>query len=366
MAKDKTFDETWGEDGYNVAIPAYKYKRILETLDSGSLTINLISGLGGFPQHCVNRILGQEAVGKSSLMYRVAKDALRKGKSVLYIDTESAFDTERAVDAGIDLSAAGNNFEVAEYRTSLIKNSPRMTLEKIAIMTGKFLNDSSKCPTGGVVIFDSLDNAMTESRIQGDVEDRHIADTARVLSAWLPELVADLRMTHSTFFFIQQARAVIDPRARKKIHYGGGHSLMHNSQFTLELINIGQLEAGDEIVGKKIKAVISKNKWGLNWVSGEYGLRSDVGPDRVGEIIDWALEAKVITRKGAWYYYVNRQWNGREALRNYLLDNLLEASLIEVAILEAFKAKEIDIKVQSEEEINKEIEGDVLPDENLA
>ena len=295
--------------------PLEEYKRVYESIPSGSLGLDIVSGNGGWIQHTINRIGGPEGVGKSGLLYKTAANALRMGMKVWWVDTEYSFDLSKMM---VELDGFDSTDKMFVNTFDPNAEEP-LTIEVISQQASNFF-EYNKDKGGSLLVIDSMDNLVTNARLEGDVYDALMGIVPRVLNRWLPMLVSELVECNATAIFVSQARADLKSQYNEYT-YNGGYGLRHNAQFFYEVKSRGQLKVGEDIVGRIISGKISKNKAGNNWKTVEYGLRYDIGIDTPGEVIDWLIESGLGRKSGAWIYVDDLKFNGREEMRNWLLDN---------------------------------------------
>lgn len=299
-----TWAESWGARAANLV---EKLPEHVDTIPSGSLSLDLGLYHGGIPKGCLVRLWGRKGCGKSTLAQRMAAIALHDGMPVIWFDFERAQSRMMMQANGIDI----RDPNLSVFRYSPLEEEP-IFYEVMSQIIDTKLHEIAKNPDnkGCLIICDSLEAAPTRAMADGEIEDVHMAARARLNSAWLPRLVPLLDDTHSIFVVIQQVRTDFTPMVMDKEKPGGGKALDHWAGVEIRLKSVGKLKAPAE--GNTISFTIIKNRTARNQIVGSFWFRVDdwSGIDTKREILDLGVASKVILQLGAFYRFPSILDNG--------------------------------------------------------
>lgn len=347
-------DEKYGKVGLTRKLGTMKTKSIL--IDSGLFGLNVAHGIGGLKTGSIVQLMGPPGLGKSSIAYRLVANGLMNGMSALIIDTEAGMNEPILMDTledyGVDPDdpdlplryATATDFSEMKHdklgNVSSDDKRPVLTLERMIPMIQNWIESKDISPNGAVVVIDSLDFVIPESTVGSKVDDATVALMARRMKAWLRMYSGTIRGTGSMLVIVHQVSSKVDPKAHDQETFSGGNGIKHASHFALRLKDIGQEKVGDEIVGRRVKAMITKSKQGLAWRTFEYVIRYDVGPDNIGAVFDTALKLGVITGKG-WYEIpgVPDKIQGKEGVREYWMEHPENLRSVEKFVLDSLSSR---------------------------
>jgi recombination protein RecA len=276
----------------------------IDVIPSGSLTLDLGLGIGGYPKGRIIEIFGPESSGKTTLTLHAIAEAQRKGGIAAFIDAEHAFDRFYAEKLGVDtenllISQPDNGEQALEIADNLIRSG--------AI---------------DIIIIDSVAALVPKGELEGEMGDSKMGLQARLMSQALRKLTATISKTGCCCIFINQLRDKIG------IVYGnpetttGGNALKFYASLRLDIRRVGQIKEGDNVTGNRVKVKVVKNKLAPPFKTAEFDIMYGEGISKTGEIIDLGVELDIIKKSGSWYSYGDSKLGqGRDAVRQLLLDN---------------------------------------------
>ncbi len=293
-----------------------------EVIPSGSLTLDLALGIGGYPKGRVVEIYGPESSGKTTLTLHAMAEAQRKGGIAAFIDAEHAFDRFYAEKLGVDtenllISQPDNGEQALEIADNLIRSG--------AI---------------DIIVIDSVAALVPKSELEGEMGDSKVGLQARLMSQALRKLTASISKTGCCCVFINQLREKIGVMYGSPETTTGGNALKFYASVRLDIRRTGQLKDGDTLVGNRTRVKVVKNKLAPPFKMAEFDIVYGGGISKLGELIDIGSETDVLKKSGSWYSYgETKLGQGREAVKTLLQDNPDLAEEIESKIKEAITAK---------------------------
>ncbi len=293
------------------------------SISSGSISLDLALGIGGFPRGRVIEIYGPEASGKTTLAIHVIAEAQKKGGIAAIVDAEHAFDRFYAEKLGVDIenlliSQPDNGEQALEIVDHLIRSG--------AI---------------DVIVIDSVAALTPKAEIEGEMGDSKMGLQARLMSQALRKLTANISKTNTCCIFINQLREKIGVMFGNPETTTGGNALKFYSSVRVDIRRIGQLKEGEEIVGNRTRVKIVKNKLAPPFKKAEFDIMYGEGISQIGEIIDMGVDHDVIKKSGSWFSYGDTKLGqGREGVKQILADNPELSEELITKILEAVKAAE--------------------------
>ena len=311
----------------------------VDVISTGALTLDHALGVGGIPRGRITEIYGHEASGKTTLTLHIIAEAQKAGGYAAFIDAEHALDPTYASALGVDI----DNLYISQ------PNSGEEALEILEIVVSSTAFD--------IVVVDSVAALVSRAELAGDIGDAHIALQARLMSHALRKLTAIISNTNTAVIFINQLRQNIATTG-----YGagptetttGGKALKFYSSVRLDIRRTEWIKKGDETIGHKVKIKVVKNKLSAPFKVVNLEIIFGHGISTEGLLIDLAMEAKIITRSGAWFYYNGEQIaQGKEKVREILASDTKMRLELEIQIRENLNMGGID-KVK--EELNEYLE----------
>lgn len=294
----------------------------VQAIPTGSLALDVATGIGGLPRGRVVEIYGPESSGKTTLALSVVSRAQAGGGTAAFIDAEHALDTAYAKKIGVKVE-------------DLLVSQPD-TGEQ-ALEVAEYLVRSGALD---VIVIDSVAALVPKAEIEGDMGDSLPGLQARLMSQALRKLTASISKSHTTVIFINQIRMKIGVMFGSPETTTGGNALKFYSSMRLDIRRIENLKDNQEVIGGRVRVKVVKNKMAPPFRQAEFDIMFNQGVSREGEIIDLGVEKNIIEKSGSWYSYGgSRIGQGREQSKEYLKNNAEVAREIEDKILEAYSLK---------------------------
>lgn len=290
-------------------------------ISSGSLSLNMALGIGGFPKGRIVEIYGPESSGKTTLAIHAMAEVQKAGGIAAFIDAEHAFDRFYAEKLGVDtenllISQPDNGEQALEIADQLIRSS--------AI---------------DLVVIDSVAALTPKAEIEGEMGESKMGLQARLMSQALRKLTANINKTNTTCMFINQLREKIGVMFGNPETTTGGNALKFYASVRLDIRRIGQIKDGDEIQGNHTRVKVVKNKVAPPFRKAEFDIMYGEGISKTGEIIDLGVDYNIIKKSGSWFSYGEvKLGQGREAVKRLITDNVELAEELEAKIVEAINA----------------------------
>tara|TARA_B100002003_G_scaffold244263_1_gene270002 strand:- start:47 stop:1171 length:1125 start_codon:yes stop_codon:yes gene_type:complete len=299
----------------------------IDSISTGSLSLDLALGIGGLPKGRVIEIYGPEASGKTTLALQVVAEAQKAGGICGFVDAEHALDPVYAKKLGVDTE-------------ELLISQPD-TGEQALEITDTLIKSGSM----SVIVIDSVAALTPRAEIEGDMGDHHVGLQARLMSQALRKLTGSVSKTNTMVIFINQIRMKIGVMFGSPETTSGGNALKFYSSVRMDIRRIGAIKEKDSIIGNATRVKVVKNKVSPPFKVVEFDLMYGKGISKVGELIDLGAKADIVEKSGAWYAYKGEKiGQGRENAKLYLEQNPKAAAEIEMAIRE--KAGVISKKIE--------------------
>jgi len=295
----------------------------VQGIPTGSLSLDLALGGYGIPRGRVVEIFGPESSGKTTLALHVVAQAQRTGGIAAFIDAEHALDPTWAKKLGVELE-------------SLLVSQPGCGEEAMHI-TEMLIRSNAV----DVVVVDSVAALVPKKELEGEIGDQHVGLQARLMSQSLRKLTGAISKSKTTVIFINQIREKIGVMFGSPETTPGGRALKFYSSCRIDVRRIGALKEGEQVVGQRVRAKVVKNKVAPPFRSAEFDMMHSDGISYEGDVLDLAMQHKLVTRTGAWFRYGDEQLGqGREKVREMLKDNsaLLEELRRKVLVAEGLAA----------------------------
>ncbi len=290
-------------------------------IPSGSLTLDIALGVGGYPKGRVIEIYGPESSGKTTLALHAIAEAQKAGGIAAFIDAEHAFDSYYAQKLGIDIdnlliSQPDSGEQALEIADSLIRSG--------AI---------------DIVVIDSVAALTPKAEIEGDMGEAKVGLQARLMSQALRKLTASIAKTKTVCIFINQLRDKIGVSYGNPETTTGGNALKFYASVRIDIRKSTAIKDGDDVMGNLTKVKVVKNKVAPPFRRAEFDIMYGEGISRVGEILDLAVDNDIIKKSGSWYSFGDRKLGqGRDATKDLLSRDTALAADVEAKVLEAIKA----------------------------
>ena len=276
----------------------------IDTIPSGSLSLDIALGIGGLPKGRIVEIYGPESSGKTTLSLHVVAEAQKNGGTCAFIDAEHALDPIYAKKLGVNtdemlISQPDNGEQALEIADTLVNSN--------AI---------------DVLVVDSVAALVPRAEIEGDMGDSHMGLHARLMSQALRKLTGSISRSKTLVIFINQIRQKIGVMFGNPETTTGGNALKFYSSIRMDIRRIGPIKDKDEIVGNQTRVKVVKNKLAPPFKIVEFDIMYNEGISKTGEILDLASKVGIVEKSGAWYSYDGeRIGQGRENAKIYLKEN---------------------------------------------
>ncbi len=291
----------------------------IETVPTGSLSLDIALGLGGIPKGRIIEIYGPESSGKTTVTLHMIAEVQKRGGIAGFIDAEHALDPVYAKNIGVDI----DNLYISQ------PDNGEQALEITETMVRSGAVD--------IVVVDSVAAIVPKAEIDGEMGDSHVGLQARLMSQALRKLTAVISKSNCTVIFINQLREKIGVMFGNPETTTGGRALKFYSSVRMDVRRIETLKQGGEVVGNRTRIKVVKNKIAPPFKEAEFDIMFGKGISSEGDILDLAANCDVINKSGAWYAYEGQKiGQGRENTKQYLLDNPEICKEIERKVREHF------------------------------
>ena len=276
----------------------------VDVIPTGSISIDFALGIGGMPRGRVVEIYGPESSGKTTLALQVIAEAQKAGGMAAFVDAEHALDAQYAQKLGVDLE-------------NLLVSQPdhgEQALEIVEVLIR----------SGGVdvVVVDSVAALVPKAEIDGEMGDAQMGLQARLMSQALRKLTGVVSKSKTTLIFINQLREKIGVMFGNPETTTGGKALKFYASVRVDIRRIASIKDGDQVIGGRTRVKIVKNKMAPPFREAEFDIMYGQGISREGDLLDMAVEKRIIEKSGAWFAFAGeRLGQGRENAKQFLKDN---------------------------------------------
>jgi len=289
----------------------------VETISTGSLSLDIALGAGGLPMGRIVEIYGPESSAKTTLTLHVIASAQRKGKTCAFIDAEHALDPVYAKKLGVDID-------------NLLCSQPDTGEQALEICDAL-----ARSGAVDVIIVDSVAALTPKAEIEGEIGDSHMGLAARMMSQAMRKLAGNLKNSGTLLIFINQIRMKIGVMFGNPETTTGGNALKFYASVRLDIRRIGAIKEGDEVVGSETRVKVVKNKIAAPFKQAEFQIMYGEGINVYGELVDLGVKHKLIEKAGAWYSYNgDKIGQGKANSGNFLKENPAIANEIEAKLRE--------------------------------
>ena len=276
----------------------------VETIPTGSLSLDIALGLGGIPKGRVIEVYGPESSGKTTVALHMVAEVQKRGGVAGFIDAEHALDPVYASKIGVDIdnlyiSQPDNGEQALEITETLVRSG-----------------------AVDIIIVDSVAALVPKAEIDGDMGDSHVGLQARLMSQALRKLTACISKTNCTVIFINQLREKVGVMFGNPETTTGGRALKFYSSVRMDVRRIETLKQAGEMIGNRTRIKVVKNKIAPPFKEAEFDIMFGEGISREGDVLDLAANLGIINKSGAWYAYNGEKiGQGRENAKQYLRDH---------------------------------------------
>jgi recombination protein RecA len=291
----------------------------VETIPTGSISLDIALGMGGVPKGRIIEIYGPESSGKTTVALHMVAEVQKRGGIAGFIDAEHALDPVYAKNIGVDI----DNLYISQ------PDNGEQALEITETMVRSGAVD--------IIIVDSVAALVPKAEIDGDMGDSHVGLQARLMSQALRKLTAVISKTNCVVIFINQLREKVGVMFGNPETTTGGRALKFYSSIRLDVRRIEALKSGGEVVGNRTRIKVVKNKIAPPFKEAEFDIMFGQGISREGDILDLAVNLNIIVKSGAWFAYNDAKiGQGRENAKQYLRDNPAVMAEVEKKVREHY------------------------------
>lgn len=290
----------------------------LDSVSSGSLLVDQALGIGGFPKGRIVEIYGPESSGKTTLALHALAEVQKQGGVAAFIDAENALDPYYAKNLGVDVE----NLVISQ------PDSGEQALEIADTLVRSQAVD--------IVVIDSVAALVPQVELDGEMTDQTIGVQARLMSKALRKMAGVINQSNCIVIFINQLREKVGVMFGNPETTTGGRALKFYASVRIDIRRADVIKQGTEIIGTKSRVKVVKNKVAPPFKQAEIDIIYGLGISKEGEVIDLAVQYNIVKRAGAWYSYNDEKiGQGREKVKEFLLENPLIFHEVEEAVLEA-------------------------------
>ena len=288
---------------------------VVESIPTGSLSLDFALGIGGVPKGRIIEIYGPESSGKTTLALHILAEAQKRGGEVAFIDAEHALDPAYAKALGVDID-------------SMLISQPDTGEQGLEICEALVRSGAID-----VVVVDSVAALTPRAEIEGDMGDSHVGLLARLMSQALRKLAGSIAKTNCIVIFINQLREKVGVVYGNPEVTTGGRALKFYSSVRIDVRRTESLKNGSEIIGNRTRARVVKNKVAPPFKEAEFDIMYGEGISKVGELVDLGVKLDLLQKSGSWFAMgETRLGQGRDAVKQYLKENPEVAERIEADI----------------------------------
>jgi len=276
----------------------------MEAISTGSISIDYALGIGGLPRGRVIEVFGPESSGKTTLALQVIAEAHRNGGMAAFVDAEHALDAQYAQKLGVDL----DNLLVSQ------PDNGEQALEIVEVLIRSNSVD--------VVVVDSVAALVPKAEIEGEMGEAQMGLQARLMSQALRKLTGVVSKSKTTLIFINQLREKIGVMFGNPETTTGGRALKFYASVRIDIRRIASIKDGDQVIGGRTRVKVVKNKVAPPFREAEFDVMYGEGISREGDLLDLAVEKRIVEKSGAWFAYGGeRLGQGRENAKQFLKEN---------------------------------------------
>lgn len=308
----------------------------VETVPTGSLSLDIALGLGGLPKGRIVEVYGPESSGKTTVALHCVAEVQKRGGIAGFIDAEHALDPVYARNIGVDI----DNLYISQ------PDCGEQALEITETMVRSGAVD--------IVVVDSVAALVPKAEIDGDMGDSHVGLQARLMSQALRKLTAVISKSNCIVIFINQLREKVGVMFGNPETTTGGRALKFYSSVRLDVRRTESLKQGGEIVGNHVRVKVVKNKIAPPFREAEFDIMFGQGISREGDVLDLAVNAGIVNKSGAWYAYEgDKIGQGRENAKTYIHENPAFFDMLEAKVRDFYFTQPEDEEDEVQEDSKK-------------
>lgn len=308
----------------------------VETVPTGSLSLDIALGLGGLPKGRIVEVYGPESSGKTTVALHCVAEVQKRGGIAGFIDAEHALDPVYARNIGVDI----DNLYISQ------PDCGEQALEITETMVRSGAVD--------IVVVDSVAALVPKAEIDGDMGDSHVGLQARLMSQALRKLTAVISKSNCIVIFINQLREKVGVMFGNPETTTGGRALKFYSSVRLDVRRTESLKQAGEIVGNHVRVKVVKNKIAPPFKEAEFDIMFGQGISREGDVLDLAVNAGIVNKSGAWYAYEgDKIGQGRENAKTYIHENPAFFDMLEAKVRDFYFTQPEDEEAEVQEDSKK-------------
>ena len=302
------------------------HQLVVESIPTGSLSLDIALGVGGVPRGRITEIYGPESSGKTTLCQHIVAEAQKLGGQAAYIDMEHALDPVYAARCGVDVE----NLLIAQPDTG----EQALEITETLVRSGAI----------EVIVIDSVAALVPRAEIEGDMGDATMGMQARLMSQALRKLSGAIKQTNTAVIFTNQLRQKIGVMFGNPETTTGGMALKFYASVRLDVRRIQSIKLGSEVIGNRTRVRVVKNKVAAPFRTAEFDIMYNEGVSKVGDLLDLATEMEIISKRGSFFNYGDlRLGQGRENAKEFLRQHADLAAEIETAVRERAMSGDIPL-----------------------
>jgi recombination protein RecA len=291
-------------------------------IPTGSVSLDVATGIGGVPRGRIVEIYGPESSGKTTLTLHIIAEAQRAGGKAAFIDAEHALDPVYAARIGVNV----DELLVSQPDTG----EQALEICEMLVRSGAI----------DIVVIDSVAALVPKAEIQGDMGDSHVGLHARLMSQALRKLAGSISRSNTCAIFINQLREKVGVIYGNPEVTTGGRALKFYSSMRIDIRRIEAIKQGDQVIGNRTRAKIVKNKVAPPFKFAEFDIMFGEGISKLGDLVDCAAEEKIVEKSGSWYSFEgNRIGQGRENVKAFLKEHPETAEKVERLVMERLEER---------------------------
>jgi recombination protein RecA len=322
----------------------------IDFIPTGSISLDIATGIGGIPRGRIIEVFGPESSGKTTLSLHMIAEAQRTGGKAAFIDAEHALDPEYARNLGVNID-------------KLVVSQPDTGEQALEICEMLVRSEALD-----IVVIDSVAALVPRAEIQGEMGDSHVGLQARLMSQALRKLAGAINKSNTSVVFINQLREKVGVMFGSPEVTSGGRALKFYASMRLDVRRIESIKQGEAIVGNRTRVKVVKNKVAPPFKMAEFDIMYGFGISREGDLLDTAVDEKIVEKSGSWYSFEgNKIGQGRENVKIYLMDNPDILGRIEELMLAKIAkpdAKEGEAKEKAKKDTVEDIIHELMVDED--
>ena len=311
----------------------------IETIPTGSLSLDLALGLGGIPKGRIIEIYGPESSGKTTVALHMVAEVQKRNGIAGFIDAEHALDPVYAKNIGVDI----DNLYISQ------PDNGEQALEIAETMVRSGAVD--------IIIIDSVAALVPKAEIEGDMGDSHVGLQARLMSQALRKLTGVVSRTNCIVVFINQLREKVGVMFGNPETTTGGRALKFYSSVRMDVRRIDSIKSAGEVIGNRTRVKVVKNKIAPPFKEAEFDIIYGKGISKIGDIIDLAANDNIIVKSGSWFSYNGEKiGQGRDNTKQFLAEHPEIADEIEKKVRDKYVIKPEDVEEEPDEELPEDLE----------